>query len=430
MFAGENFTEVMSVAQLSQREKMSYAFERMGRKDVGFNREQTAGMLGSLAGESGRSLNTRAHNPKDPNGGSIGIGQWHSERRTALENFAKTSKWGGADDFRTQVDFIAHELNTTHKGVKDKMLGATTRTKASDVWTKRYEIPAKAYENLAGRRKNADYFARANAAGPKSPGAAVDAAGASIGGALGEVADVSFTGANLPGGIPGKNLKATATAYAETGPTRANGKAKGPFESLLSGITGGLNSIGSTVNGIDKGIKNAEKKVESAVTGETPEAEAEAKPDDGFFGEASGGAMLGSLVGGYFGGPAGAVVGGLVGQGLNRGLNNRAGLAQTAADTKASGGLLGGVGRVLDGILGGITGGLTSIASPSSESGGMAQRDSGGGGRGEPGGSYAGSGGRQTADGRSYSGSYDSRTGEMGGRGSGMGSVRGQSSHQ
>jgi hypothetical protein len=241
------------------------------------------------------------------------------------------------------------------------MLGATTRHKAADIWTKKYEVPKKAYEHLSRRRANADYFAQAAVVGPKSPQEAVDAAGGAISNSLAYAGDVSLTGADLPG--------STAAAYASE---KAAPRQKGPFESLLGGVTNMLDGVATGFNKLDKGVTSVENKVDSAIDGDTTEATSAAPAqagNGGFFGETSGGAMLGSLVGGYFGGPMGAVVGGLVGQGINRSLTGMADQAQTDANAAESGGILGGVGRAVDGLFGGI-GNMFGLDSASSSGGG------------------------------------------------------------
>lgn len=66
---------------------------------------QAAGLVGNLMRES--SLNPNAVNP---NGGAFGLAQWLGKRKKDL--FAK---YGNNPSFNQQLDFIWHELNTTHK---------------------------------------------------------------------------------------------------------------------------------------------------------------------------------------------------------------------------------------------------------------------------------------------------------------------------
>lgn len=215
---------------LTLREKLGYAVNAFN--SIGIGREAALGALGSIAGESGKGFDTQAFNPNDPNGGSIGIGQWHSERRTALEKFAETSKYG-LNDFRTQVDFIVHELQTTHKQVKNALVGPNvTRAKAVKIWTQKYEIPAKKYEHLEKRKTYANQFAAEMAGVPVDSAtpeelSRIEAAVESLTGqpvSLGYVdfpdltGDVSLTGAELSG--QKKQSKYPATP--ESGPVPGN----------------------------------------------------------------------------------------------------------------------------------------------------------------------------------------------------------------
>lgn len=70
----------------------------------GLSREQAAGIVGNLMTES--ELNTRALNPYS---GAYGIAQWLGSRKTALFN-----KYGKNPTLDQQLDFIWHELNSSH----------------------------------------------------------------------------------------------------------------------------------------------------------------------------------------------------------------------------------------------------------------------------------------------------------------------------
>lgn len=322
---------------------MAYGISALGR--VGIGREQAIGALGSLAGESGRGLNTRAFNPKDPNGGSFGIGQWHSSRRTALENFAKKSKYG-LNDFRTQMDFVAHELKEggTHSHVRKALQSAPTRYKAADIWTKKYEVPAKAYEHLDRRRKNADYFAKV--ASGLDPGDMPD--------------DESLTGAKL--------------SYAEEGAPRnpktalrdKNNNADSLFGRVGADLSAGVEAIGGMF-----GLASSQDVAADAAGQADASGETAAQADSGFFGETSIGAMVGSLAGGMIGGPMGAILGGLAGQGISRALSNIGDDVQERTDQEEENGVAGGVGRSVDGFLGGLFGNDKQAAEDKSPTGGI-----------------------------------------------------------
>lgn len=70
----------------------------------GLTREQSAGLVGNLMAETG--MNIRAVNPYS---GAYGIAQWLGSRKTALFN-----KYGNNPTLDQQLDFIWHELNSSH----------------------------------------------------------------------------------------------------------------------------------------------------------------------------------------------------------------------------------------------------------------------------------------------------------------------------
>ena len=354
-------TSPSSTQGLSQRDKISYGVSALGR--VGFSRDQALGAIGSLMGESGRSMKTTAHNPNDPNGGSIGIGQWHSDRRTALENFAKTSKYG-LYDFRTQMDFVAHELTTTQKNVAEKMKAATSRKQASQVWTQQYERPKKEFEFLGKRAANADY-AHSVLGQIKGPQDAADAAHVLDGfGSLTGATDEMATSYVDPQ-VSTADRDAKAAANKRSGPFGAVMTAVDDISSQFSGRTAeqAAAARGGVVNHTVDHLGDLGRRIGSDVFGMsfsnpdgTPNEKAGAKADSGFFGETSMGAMMGSVVGGVFGGPVGAIVGGLAGQGISRALDKMSTANQDVADAEVTQGSAGGVGRAIDGFFGGLGG--------------------------------------------------------------------------
>lgn len=99
---------------------------------------QAAGIIGNLAAES--NLNTTVIGRADDKG-SVGLAQWHSERKTGLYNFAKKQgkSWEGLE---TQLDYILHELNTTEKGAKAQLYAAKTPQEATMAFMNKYERPA------------------------------------------------------------------------------------------------------------------------------------------------------------------------------------------------------------------------------------------------------------------------------------------------
>ena len=66
---------------------------------------QAAGLVGNLMRESGMN-----HRSKNSGSGAYGLAQWLGSRKKALFN-----KYGNNPSFQNQLDFIWHELNTSHK---------------------------------------------------------------------------------------------------------------------------------------------------------------------------------------------------------------------------------------------------------------------------------------------------------------------------
>lgn len=84
----------------------------------GLTKEQAAGLVGNFMIESG--LNNTARNPSS---GAYGIAQWLGPRKTAL-----IQRYGNNPSLYQQLDFVWHELNTTHK----KGLTALRNSKTAD----------------------------------------------------------------------------------------------------------------------------------------------------------------------------------------------------------------------------------------------------------------------------------------------------------
>lgn len=304
--------------------ELSYAISRF--ESLGMTRNQALGTLGSLAGESGRGLNTQAFNPKDPNGGSYGIGQWQGSRRTALEKFAK-QVGKPVSDFKTQVDFIAHELtNTPEKKTLAQMKANPNMTlaQAAKTWTNGYERPNPKYAHHNVRAQNAQYFADMMAGKKVAPATNASLTGATnVGGPLdaidrmtGSVADQHKALAKAAG-VPtpasaydgsranmGSNPYATGQAGVPTPQDGIVARATNAGEDIMGGITkvgeffGGL-ATGGLATGVQTG-----------------------QDVDGFWGKPNTSAIVGTLAGGFFGGMPGALIGGVVGQAIGRSLGN------------------------------------------------------------------------------------------------------------
>lgn len=308
------------MSKLSRLDKANYAIGVLGK--LGVSKEQAFGALGSLAGESGLSLNTGAYNPKDP-GGSIGIGQWNGRRARALKEFAaaRGTSW---KDFHTQVDFMAKELQTTHKSALNALKAAPNRTAASRAWTTKYEMPSEPHHKT--RAQNADYFASLSAGTAKNV----------------VTKDESVSGAQLP---PDDT---TTTALAEDASATRQERNKGIFGKLTD-----------TLNEVADGISGAG----DAITGKVTDAQNSVR-DSSFFGDTSALGMVGAIAGGLVGGAPGSVIGGLLGQGIDRVVNRTEDETSSVDSSTDDGGIGGSIGRALGNLFGG--GGGDSWGSTSS----------------------------------------------------------------
>lgn len=258
-------------------------------RNLGLGEEAIAGVLGSLMQES--LLDPTAYNDKDPNGGSFGIAQWNGSRLRDLHEFADKTQQE-ATSFETQWQFIAQELKTSEKGAFDRVLAASTRGEAADLWTRHFERPSKAGLMLETRRRYADD------------------AGATLG----------------VGGKPRAPLGEDSRLAAERAAQAVNGKdASGPSVDGANSTSGGASGIGDFAGAIGVGPNK-----------------------DGSAGR--GFSMAGGLIGGLVGGPPGAMLGGVLGAIADRALSDDAsesfesignvldGLFGSVAGGKAAGG--------------------------------------------------------------------------------------------
>jgi len=97
---------------------------------------QASGILGNMQTES--SFNTAAYNKGE---GAIGLIQWEGPRRTALENYAN-AQGRPVTDWKLQVDFMMHELQTSESGAWAKIQQAETPAQVAAAFDKYYERSA------------------------------------------------------------------------------------------------------------------------------------------------------------------------------------------------------------------------------------------------------------------------------------------------
>ncbi len=270
------------------QDKIDYAYSAYG--SLGLSRDQVGGIIGSLMGESGRSLNTSSFNPNDPGRGSFGIANWNGSRWDGLESFA-ASRGKDVTDYKTQVDYSVRELQTTHKTALDKVKDATDSAKASKAWTNYYEKPQASLANHTGRAQNATYALgfMGTSPGKSSTGTMLGAFNPIS--VLDKALDVA-TGA-MKGGVVG-----AGKAAAKSG--------------LLDEVTDPIENALKDLFGVSRDVKDSKT---GKTTGQTKGTEI-----GNFFGKMAGepniGAKVGAIAGGIFGGPQGAIIGGVAGQGL------------------------------------------------------------------------------------------------------------------
>jgi hypothetical protein len=148
------------------------AYDRL--LSLGIPSKTAAGAVGSLMGEGGRGLDTRALNRGDGSDGSdsIGFGQWNADRATALNNKAGQMGLPWTDP-RSQIEHMASELQGSHKHVLAALKSAPDDVGAgNDIWTSKYEVAAPATAHLDRRLQNGLSFAQQVAG--RAPGGMVD----------------------------------------------------------------------------------------------------------------------------------------------------------------------------------------------------------------------------------------------------------------
>src|SRR6478609_3804483 len=132
-------------AYQKQKEKERVAYDYFISQ--GYSPEASAGIVGNLVYESG--LNTSAEGDIGYKGGnSYGAAQWRGQR---LQNLKKRygDKW---TDFNNQLDFVRHELETTHSKAGNLLKGTVDVHKAGEIFSDFYEIPAKKYKDNKDRQ--------------------------------------------------------------------------------------------------------------------------------------------------------------------------------------------------------------------------------------------------------------------------------------
>lgn len=135
---------VKKYQQQKEREQIAYQYFL----NQGYSPEASAGIVGNLVYESG--LNTKAEGDIGYQGGSsFGIAQFRGQRLKNLKN-RYGDQW---TDFNNQLDFVRHELETTHQKAGNRLKNSKDVFESGQVFSDLYEIPAKKYKNNPDRQK-------------------------------------------------------------------------------------------------------------------------------------------------------------------------------------------------------------------------------------------------------------------------------------
>lgn len=80
------------------------------------------------------------------NGNAFGLAQWNGPRKKAYLDFA-AARGSAPGDFETQMDFLDHELRTSHKSAGEALTGASNASEAAVSFLTLFERPAKVHQD-------------------------------------------------------------------------------------------------------------------------------------------------------------------------------------------------------------------------------------------------------------------------------------------
>lgn len=89
-------------------------------REKGYPVHVAAGLVGNMMQESGWGIDTKA---VGDNGNAFGAVQWNGPRRRAYMQFA-ASRGVDPADLSAQIDFLDHELRSSEKGAREKLMAA------------------------------------------------------------------------------------------------------------------------------------------------------------------------------------------------------------------------------------------------------------------------------------------------------------------
>lgn len=152
---------------------MTNRFEALDGQPM--NKEQAAGVAGNVMQESG--FNPGAVNEI----GASGLFQWLGGRRDGLMAFA-TSQGKPWDDPTVQMQWLAHELSTSHRSVADGM--KTSAAKSPSGWAKFWddEFEISGGDAIDRRMSNAETFYKLDVTGGAAGGGSCTPTGGPISG--------------------------------------------------------------------------------------------------------------------------------------------------------------------------------------------------------------------------------------------------------
>lgn len=98
----------------------------------GYTPAAAAGLVGNMGAESGFAPDVLSGQRMGDKGTSGYLGQWHADRLTNYQNFAK-AQGKSPSDYQTQLDFYNHELDTSEGRTKELLQGVNDPVKAAAI---------------------------------------------------------------------------------------------------------------------------------------------------------------------------------------------------------------------------------------------------------------------------------------------------------
>jgi len=122
----------------------------------GWSKEQSAGIVGNLQVESGKSLKTNA---VGDGGQAYGIAQWHPDRQAKFQQVMGVPI--RQSNFKQQLEFVQWELMNTEKRAGEMLKGASSAIEAARAVDYGYERST--HQHLGQRMSNAAALAKSSA---------------------------------------------------------------------------------------------------------------------------------------------------------------------------------------------------------------------------------------------------------------------------